>query len=115
MRSVVTNRVAGLGLAALMTLTGAGGVALWAAGGPGDDLAPIGGAEQFVMLTQSQESVLWTSAGAAISMIRTLGWPSSDGVHELGGALVLERPTNQLAGTINIGEKPASIEFTISG
>lgn len=114
MQDVVTNRVAGLGLAVVMMLTLGGGVALFTAGGPGDDLAPNGGAEQFVNLIQSNESVLWTTVGAGISMIRTVGWSSSDGVHELGGALVLERPANPDAGAINIGEKPASVEFTIS-
>jgi hypothetical protein len=46
-------------------------------------------------------------------MIKALGWPSSDGVNELGGALVIERPGDPLAGVINIGEKPASVEFTL--
>jgi hypothetical protein len=44
-----------------------------------------------------------------------MGWPSTDGVHELGGALVIESPESPLAGAINIGEKPMSLEFEIGG
>jgi hypothetical protein len=46
-----------------------------------------------------------------VATVRTLGWPSTDGTHDLGGALTIERPTEPLAGTIDIGEKPMSITF----
>jgi hypothetical protein len=114
MQSVVASRLAGLGMAVVFTLLTAGGaVAVFAAGGPGDDVSPTAGAERLIDLTQSQESILWTALGPGVSMIKALGWPSSDGVNELGGALVIERPSDPLAGVINIGEKPASVEFTL--
>jgi hypothetical protein len=46
-----------------------------------------------------------------VALVKTTGWPSIDGSSELGGALVLEAPKNPLAGTINSGEKPMSVEF----
>jgi len=116
MHSVITQRLAGLGLAALMTLTAAGGtVAVFAAGGPGENLSPVDGADLLVTITQSQESILWTSLVGYVSTVQTMGWPSTDGVHELGGALVIESPESPLAGAINIGEKPMSLEFEIGG
>lgn len=116
MRRVITHRLAGLGLAAMMTLTAAGGaVAVYAAGGPGERMSPVGEADLLVRLTQSNSSVLWTSLAGNVSTIRTLGWPSSDGTHDLGGALVIERPENPTAGTVDIGEDPMSMEFSIGG
>jgi hypothetical protein len=111
MQRVITNRLAGLGLAAMLTLTAGGAVTVFTAGGPGENLSPVHGAELVVNLTQSGNSVLWTSLAGDVSTVKTLGWPPSDGVHELGGALVMERPANPEAGTINIGEKPMSVEF----
>lgn len=112
MQRVITNRLAGLGLAALMTLTATGGaVAIFTAGGPGESMSPVGGADQLVRLTQSSNSVLWTSLAGNVSTVKILSWPTSDGEHELGGALMIERPSDPLAGTVNIGEKPMSMEF----
>ncbi len=113
MHTVVTRRLAGLGLAAVLTVTAAGGAAsaVFAAGGPGDDLTPREGAELLVSLSQSGESILWSSLAGNVSLIQTVGWPSSDGTHDLGGALTIEKPSNQLAGTINTGEKPQSVTF----
>lgn len=100
-------------MAALMTLTAAGGaVAVFKAGGPGESMSPIGGADQLIRLTQSGNSVLWASMAGNVSIVETLGWPSSDGTHELGGALVIETPDNPTAGTVNIGEKPESLSFS---
>ena len=97
-----------------MTLTAAGGsVAVFAAGGPGENLSPVDGAELLVSIRQSQSSVLWTSLAGNVATVKTVGWPSSDGTHDLGGALVIEQPANSLAGTVNIGEKPMSIEFDL--
>jgi len=113
MRRVITNRLAGLGLAGLMTLAATGGaVAVYSAGGPGEDMTATDGADLLVSLVQSQESVLWTSTAGPVSWVETLAWPSSDGVHDLGGALVVETPPNPTAGTVNIGEKPMSIGFS---
>jgi hypothetical protein len=101
-------------MAALMTLIAAGGaVAVFTAGGPGESMSPVGGADQLIRLTQSASSVLWTSMAGNVSMVETLGWPSSDGTHELGGALVIEAPENPTAGTVNIGEKPMSLSFRL--
>jgi len=111
MRRVITNRLAGLGMAAVLTLTAAGGaVAVFAAGEPGESMSPIGGAGQLIRLTQSNNSVLWTSLAGNVSIVETLGWPSSDGTHDLGGALMIEAPQST-AGTVNIGEKPMSVTF----
>ncbi len=113
MQRVITHRLVGLGLAALMTLSAAGGaVAVFTAGGPGESMSPIGEADTLIRLTQSNHSILWTSLAGNVSTVKTLGWPSSDGTHDLGGALVIERPADPLAGTVDIGEKPMSMEFT---
>lgn len=112
MQRVITQGLAGLGLAALLTLTAAGGaVAVFSAGGPGETVTPTDGADLLVSLVQSNESILWTSLAGNISTVKTVGWPSSDGVHDLGGALVIEAPENPTAGTVNIGEMPMSVEF----
>lgn len=96
-----------------MTVTAAGGaVAVFTAGGPGESMSPIGEADLLIRLTQSNESILWTSLAGNVSTVKTLGWPSSDGAHDLGGALTMERPADPLAGTVDIGEKPMSMEFT---
>lgn len=114
MQGVITQRLAGLGLAAVLTLTAAGGaVAVFAAGGPGENLYPSGNADQLIDLTQVGRSVLWTSVAGNVSTVKTLGWPSSDGENELGGALTIEKPNNPTAGTINIGEKPMQIELDL--
>jgi hypothetical protein len=116
MQRVITQRLAGLGLAAILTLTAAGGaIAVFVAGGPGENLIPSGNSESLIDLTQVNNSILWVSLAGNVSTVKTLGWPTSDGAHDLGGALVIEEPTNPLAGTINIGEKPMSVGFELSG
>lgn len=111
----ITNQLVGLGLAAILTLTAAGGaVAVFTAGGPGENLGPTDGADLLVSLVQSNEAVLWTSLAGNVSIVETRGWPSSDGTHELGGALVIERPADPTVGTVNIGEKPMSMEFAFA-
>ena len=112
MQGVITQRLAGLGVAAMLTLAAGGAVAVFAAGGPGENLSPISGAERLVEITQVSNSLVWTSLAGNVSFVETRGWASSDGTHDLGGALVIERPTNPLAGTVNIGEKPASVTFS---
>lgn len=115
MRRVITNRLAGLGLAGIMTLTAAGGaaIAVFSAGGPGENLIDAGSAGSLIEITQVNNSVLWTSLAGNVSLVRTVGWQSSDGAHDLGGALTLETPSNPTAGTINIGEKPMSVSFSL--
>ena len=101
-------------MAAILFATAFGGsIAIFTAGGPGEPLRPIGGAERLIALTQSQESVLWVSLAGEVATVRALGWPSGDGVHELGGGLVLEKPSNPTAGIVDIGEPPMSVEFTL--
>ncbi len=112
MHRVITNRLAGLGLVAITTLAAGGAVAVFAAGGPGENLIGTGGAGSLIELTQVNNSVVWTSLSGNISLVTTVGWPSSDGTHDLGGALVVEEPANPTAGTINIGEKPMRVTFS---
>lgn len=76
-------------------------------------MSPADGADLLVSLVQSNESVLWTSLAGNVATVETVGWPTSDGTHELGGALVIERPSNPTAGTVNIGEKPMSMTFEL--
>lgn len=114
MQGVITQRLAGLGLAAILTLVAAGGAAVtvFAAGGPGENLSPTGDADVLIDLTQVSNSILWVSLVGNVSFVETVGWPSTDGSHDLGGALMIETPANPLAGTINIGEKPMSVGFS---
>ncbi|MGD2044027.1 MAG: hypothetical protein PVJ28_10290 [Acidimicrobiia bacterium] len=116
MQGVITHRLAGLGLAAVLTLTAAGGaVAVFAAGGPGEDLRATGSADALIDLTQVRDSIRWTSLAGNVAAVQTVGWPSSDGLHDLGGALTIEQPANPMAGTIDIGEKPMSVSFELDG
>jgi hypothetical protein len=116
MLNVNSLRLVGLGLAALLTLGAAlSSTALYAADSPGSDLEPVGGAEMIVDLIQGQEAILWSSVTGTVNQYQVLGWPTTDGENELGGALVIERPTDGTVGVIDIGEKPMSIEFDVSG
>ena len=116
MQGVITQRLAGLGLAAVMTLLADGGaVAVFAAGGPGENLRPSGGSDLVIDLTQVDNTVLWTSLVGNVTAVQTVGWPSSDGVHDLGGALTIDAPANPTAGTVNIGEKPMIVTFELDG
>lgn len=110
----VTNRLVGLGLAALLTLTAAGGAAaVFTAGGPGENMRPADGADLLVSLVQSNDAVQWTSLAGNVSTVETLGWPTSDSTHDLGGALTIEKPSNPTAGTVDIDEKPMSVTFQL--
>lgn len=75
----------------------------------------MGEADLLVRLTQSNGSVLWVSTGGNVSVVETLGWPNSDGTHDLGGGLFIERPSDPIAGTVNIGEAPRSMTFHLDG
>lgn len=112
MQGVITKSLAGLGLAAVLTMAAGGAVAVFAAGGPGENLSGVGGASRLVEITQVSNSLLWTSLAGNVSFVETRGWATSDGTHDLGGALVIERPGNPLAGTVNIGEQPESVTFS---
>lgn len=114
MRGVINRNLAGLGLAVTLALTAGGAVAVFAAGEPGENLSPGTGAELLVDLAQVNDSILWSSLAGPVITVETRSWPSHDDDNDLGGALMIERPANTLAGTIDIGEKPMSVQFTLS-
>lgn len=116
MLQATTRRVVGVGLAAAMTIAAAfSTTAFFSAPSPGADLAPVNGAELIIDLIQGQEHLLWSSISGTVETVTVIGWPTSDEEHELGGALLIERPENGLAGTIDFGEKPMTAKFDISG
>lgn len=115
MQRALGIRLVGFGLAGLLLMGAAGATtAQFLASSPGSDLEPVGGASSLVDLVQSNESVLWSSLSGTIDSYTVLGWPTSQGEIELGGAMVLERPADGSAGVIDIGEKPMSISFSVS-
>ncbi|MEA1903092.1 MAG: hypothetical protein U9N56_06165 [Actinomycetota bacterium] len=116
MQNVITLRHLAFGLAALLiTAASFSASAVFSAPAPGSNLEPVGGAELLIDLIQGQEHLLWSSLSGNVTSYEVLGWPTSDGEHDLGGALVIERPENGLVGVIDFGEKPMSAEFSISG
>ena len=109
-----TNTVRHLGvvLAAAVLIAAAGtSFANFQATSPGTDLKPLNGAEAVIDLIQGQETILWSALSGTITNVKTVGWPSSDGTHELEGALMLEVPANQLVGIVDFWEKPMSMTF----
>jgi uncharacterized protein (DUF58 family) len=107
---------AGLVLAALAIAAAAfSASALYQAPAPGLDLEPVAGAEQVVEILQGQSTVLWTALAGNVTGYVVLGWPETRGEVELGGALVLEQPSDGGAGVIDFGDKPMSIEFFLDG
>jgi len=89
--------------------------AIFSAATPGANLSPVNGAELVVDLIQGQEHLLWSSLSGTVETVTVVGWPTNDGEHELGGAVLIERPENGLAGTIDFGGKPMTAKFDISG
>ncbi len=109
-------RRAGLALAgAAVVAASFAASALYRAPAPGFDLLPVAGADEVVEIAQSQSAILWTALTGSVTSYLVLGWPESDGEVELGGALVLERPDDGLAGVIDFGYKPMSVQFTLDG
>ncbi|MDP9495321.1 MAG: hypothetical protein M3P87_08780 [Actinomycetota bacterium] len=80
----------------------------------GADLAPVGSSE-LIQILQGNRNVLWTSLSGNVTSYVVQGWPSTSGDNELGGALIMERPTNGDAGVIDFGEKPMTLRFEIEG
>ena len=116
MQWVSAYRLIGVGLAGLLIMAAAlSTIALFRATAPGSDLRPVGGAETVIDLIQGQETLLWSSIKGTVSSYTVLGWPSSVGEHDLGGAMVVERPADGSAGVIDFGEKPMSVEFDVAG
>jgi hypothetical protein len=118
MQSVTTTlgSKTSLALAALALLAATtAGTAMFQSSAPGRDLAPVGGAEALVDLLQSNGALLWTSLAGPVTEITVQGWPVVNGDVELGGALVMERPEDPTAGTINLGEAPMTATFEVGG
>lgn len=115
MRSVFTVRQLGIGLGAIVLATaGLTASARFAAPAPGTDLRPSDTAAMLVEIVQGQEAILWSSLSGPVTGFTVIGWPTRAGGTELGGALLIER-LDRMAGVIDIGEKPRSVEFTVSG
>lgn len=116
MPNVTSFRLIGIGLAALLTMAAAlSTTATFQADTPGSNLEPVNGAEFLIDLVQGQETMLWSSLTGQVTAFEIAGWPSTDGEHELGGALMIERPEDGLAGVIDTGEKPMSAVFEVVG
>jgi hypothetical protein len=92
-----------------------GVTAFYQADRPGDDLAPVGRAEDIVQILQGNRTVLWTSLTGSVTSYRIEGWARTISGNELGGALVIERPSDGAAGVIEFGEKPKSLDFESTG
>ncbi len=89
----------GLTLAALLTVGATlSATATFEAPAPGADLEALGDAGSLISLVQGQEHLLWTALTGTVTSYTALGWPSSDGEVELGGAMVIVRPADGSAG-----------------
>lgn len=88
--------------------------AIFTAPAPGTPLAPTGDAASLIELTQGQRNLVWVSKTGDVEMVTVQGWPSSDGVDELGGAVLIQTVYDN-AGAVDFGEIPMTIEFTLSG
>ncbi|MGH8950489.1 MAG: hypothetical protein ACRDX9_03600 [Acidimicrobiia bacterium] len=114
---LVVPRVRKISLAAaalLLVAASFGATALFQADHPGADLAPVGTADEIVQILQGNRTVLWTSMTGSVSSYRVEGWASTIDGNELGGALVIERPSDSGAGVIDFGEKPRSLDFELT-
>ena len=97
----------------LLAATTLGTSAVFAADEPDSDLDPLGNADKRVEIHQGTNTILWASLSGAVSSYTVLGWPSTEGDSELGGALMIEKPDDALAGIIDFGEKPMTLSFEI--
>ncbi len=88
--------------------------AVFTADQPEADLSPVGNSDELVRILQGNRTILWTSLAGSVSSYTVQGWPTFDGDSELGGALMIKRPENGLAGVIDFGEKPMSLSFQIN-
>jgi hypothetical protein len=108
------RRIAPVAVALLLMAASLGATAVFQAPSPGEDLRPVDGAGSMVQLLQGNRTVLWAALSGTVNMYRVEGWPTTDGEHDLGGAVVMERPADGTAGVIEFGEKPRSVSFEIS-
>ncbi len=107
---------AGLAFAAMAVIAASLSTsALYTAPAPGSDLKPAAGAQQIVEVVQGGSTVMWTALTGEVTQYLVLGWPETRGDAELGGALVLIRPSDAKAGVFDFGDKPMSIEFSLDG
>lgn len=114
-QSGVDLRVVFVFFVAALILVSATTTASFLAERPGADLSPRGRAEDVIGILQGSETILWSSLAGSVSSYRVAGWPSTPAESELGGALVIERPEDGLAGVIDFGEKPMSVTFELDG
>lgn len=116
MQNVMSSRIAGLGMAAILTIAATfSATATFQSSEPGLGLEPVGGAESLISLIQGQEHILWSALTGTVTSYQIVGWPSRSGDVELGGALMIERPDDGSTGVIEFGEKPMSLEFALNG
>lgn len=112
---MMRTRTVGLGLAALIIIAATFPVtATFKSSAPGLGLEPVGGAENLIQLIQGREHIVWSALTGTVTSYEAVGWPSSSGDVELGGALVIERPVDQSTGIIDFGERPMSLEFHLN-
>lgn len=107
--AVAKGWLVGLALVATLSFTMS---AQFQAPSPRAFLQPVGQAAEQIRLTQGDHSILWTSLGTTVEGYRAQGWPSMDGIEELGGAVQLEKVTGD-TGVIGFGEPPMLLEFSI--
>jgi hypothetical protein len=116
MQNVLSFRLVGIGLAGFLTVAAAFSTsALFQAPSPGSNLDPVNGAELIIDLIQGQEALLWSSLSGTVTSYTVLGWPSRVDGQDLGGALMIDKPESNSAGVIDLGEKPMSVDFDVSG
>lgn len=113
--SGVDVRVISIMLFVVLLAVSATTTASFVAEHPGSDLSPRGRAEDLIELLQGSETILWSSLAGSVSSYSVTGWPTGPAESELGGALVIERPEDGLAGVIDFGEKPMTLTFELDG
>lgn len=114
MQSVISVRMMALTVAALLTVAAGLSVsATFRAASPGANLEPVGDAGSIVEIIEGRTHLLWTSLAGTVTSHTTIGWPSTDGDVELGGALTMERPADGTTGVIQLGDEPMTVSFEL--
>lgn len=99
------------GLLITLVLVGMSVMAQFQAPSPGALLEPVGVSAHSVELLQGEDTIHWTSQNLVVSY-RIQGWPSSDGTHELGGAVSVVM-VNSRNGVIGFSDRPMQLEFDL--